>query len=108
MLDEEGHLVAVLMAKVRGLPDAFYGEVQAIKEWLHLIQEVRPEKIIIELDAITLTNALINNREGESEVAFNVKHIQSFIQTLPWWRLNHASGKENQFAHGLHYRKQTA
>lgn len=35
--DEGGRVIATLMAKHRGIPGAFYGEVLAIKKSLHLI-----------------------------------------------------------------------
>lgn len=58
MRDEGGHIVAALIVKVRGLLEAFHCEVLAIKESLQLIQEVKPKKIIIELDAKAVINAL--------------------------------------------------
>lgn len=51
MRDEGFNVVATLMAKCRGIPNAFYGEVMAIRESLCLIQETQPLKIILESNA---------------------------------------------------------
>lgn len=82
MQDEGGHIVTSLMTKVRGLLNVFHGEVIAIKENLHLIQEVNLENIIIQSDARTVSNALANSGQEESETTLNIRHIQSYVRGL--------------------------
>lgn len=67
MRDEGGHIVAALMVKVQGLSEAFHYEVLVIKESLRLIREVKSKKIIIELDATAVINALSRIARGELE-----------------------------------------
>lgn len=84
MRDARGIVIATLMAKCTGLPEAFHDELIAIKDSLHLIQEVKPEKVVIESNSSMLVNVLRKYGNEESEPALNIKYIQDYLQGLPW------------------------
>lgn len=88
MRDDKGFVVAALMAHFLGLPNAFYGEVLAIKECMLLIHKCSQMKIMIETDAHEVVQAITQPVLGELEAALNVKYIQESLQKLPWWKAN--------------------